>query len=135
MESSAAETLIASEIRKRKLALKALQRKGADGDEIVMKQSQITELMEKFISVSDGKTYADTNEHIAIDFCDEFFYELMKHDRGEISISKFYDVDACLNVVGCDKFLGKLDIANSIMVRHMFKVVILLFFNCFYSNM
>lgn len=115
--SLAAEKLVADQIRKKKLELKALRRKDVqDADEIIVKQNEMDTLLEKYNTVADGKTYTEKIDDIAHDFCEEYFYELCKQSRDEVSIGRFYDVDAVLITVGKDKFVGKLDVVNSIAV-------------------
>jgi hypothetical protein len=87
-----------------------------DPDEVIVKQSEIDELHEKFRDISDGRPYIEKAHDIAYDYCEEFYYELGRPNRDELKIGRFYDLDATLAVVGKDKFIGKLDVINSIMV-------------------
>lgn len=75
------------------------------------------ELEEKYNNLTEGKAYAEKPEDIANDFCDELYYDLAKPDRDDVKLSRFYDLDAIMNVVGYCQFVGKLAIVNSILVR------------------
>jgi hypothetical protein len=121
MNPNNAEDYIASEIRKKKLTLRELRRSEAPPDEIIIAQSGMDELLEKYLAISDGKVYAEKIEDVAADFCDELFYELSRPDRDEVKLSRFYDLDAILSVVGGDRFVGKLACVQSIAVgKHLY---------------
>jgi DNA-directed RNA polymerase len=117
MSSNNAEVYISTEIRKKKLLLRDLRRNDADPDEVIIAQSEMDELLEKYLAISDGKVYSEKMEDIATDFCDEMFYELSKPDRDEVKLSRFYDLDATVSVVGGDRFVGKLACVQSITVN------------------
>lgn len=118
-----AEKRLALEIRSRKLQVRSMQRTNHDPDAILVVMAEIEELIEKYNHLSDT-VYIEKIDDIANDFCDEFYYELGKNSRDELLISKFYDLDAVLTVVGNDKYTGKLSIVKSILVGHCPHVVL-----------
>jgi hypothetical protein len=116
MNISAGEKLLALEIRKRKLLIRSMRRTEADPDEILIKMSEMEDLTEKYNNSADT-AYVEKIEDIANDLCDELYYELGKDTRDDVSLSRFYDLDAIVTVVGNDKYVGKIAIVNSMLVR------------------
>lgn len=116
--SNALEIQVAKEIRAKKIELKLYKRQDeVDADVVIIKQSQIDELLEKFTMIAESGQYTEKTEDIAYDFCEELYYELSRPNRDEFKIGRFYDINSKLNVVGKDAFVGKQEVVNSIIVR------------------
>ena len=115
--SNALEIQVAKEIRAKKIELKFYKRQDeVDADVVIVKQSAIDELLEKYSLIADSGQYTEKTEDIAYDFCEEFYYELSRPSRDELKIGRFYDISSVMNVVGKEAFVGKQDIVNSIVV-------------------
>lgn len=116
--SNALEIQVAKEIRAKKIELKLYKRQDeVDADVVIIKQSQIDELLEKYTMIAESGQYTEKTEDIAYDFCEELYYELSRPNRDEFMIGRFYDINSKLNVVGKDAFVGKQEVVNSIIVR------------------
>lgn len=115
MSQSDAERRLALEIRNRKLQIRSMRRGNEDPDAILVVIAEMEELTDKYNRMADS-VYIEKIDDIANDFCDEFYYELGKEIRDEVLLSKFYDLDAVLTVIGNDKYTGKLAIIKSILV-------------------
>jgi len=67
--------------------------------------------------LTNGRNYQPSIDDIVRDFLDDYHYEIGINHRTVEHISRFYDNEATMNLIGVGVITGKEMIIESIMVR------------------
>lgn len=85
-------------------------------DPILELESEREKLVSKYEQLNDGNTYKPPLEQQIFDFCESLYREIERNAKDFSWISKYYDVDAYMNIVGLGTFAGREQVVKAIVV-------------------
>lgn len=83
---------------------------------IERKQVELNNLMQRYAAVTGGNDYRETDYDLAMDFCEDFFFDLTSPTRNLLQLAHYFDRHCSMSIIGYKNYTGGEIVMKVLMV-------------------